>query len=1098
MLEAANLSSYANSGLQRGRHDLTWDGGRVELTESSPTVCVGICDDPLGLEDGSISDSMITASSTLNIRTTDNCQPYNARLNHVAADNETVGGWCPSDSDKERPWLQVDLLHQVQIEGVIIQGSPDPLNTPDWDDWVTEYQVQYSDSQTDWTYVSEPSSTTAQTFQGNTDLTTPVKSLFKKPIYARYIRIRPTAYHVWPSMRIELIGCRASIFQITGCSSNISCLADAKSRFISVSWPALNRSASHLVLQYASHEPGDLFPVGNITKVKHTTLSQGGKTRSCDFFVTVTGVNITCPENITVSANLNNFAYVFWSPPVLSFSGVDQSVTVISDHDQGQRFDIGTTLVTNRVLETESQCQFSVTVKDTNPPRFFPACPAYIFRLVDISIPSVSVSWSAFNASDSSPPLLWNSSHQPGDVFQTGEDTVVTYEVTDQEGNSAYCNFTVTVTGVEFQCPANITVATDTGINTTSVSWMQPKVTFNSMNGQASTTENGSGFYDDEDYNYDGGDGSSDNRIDGSDVYQRDNRETGVRLQSDHQPGDLFSIGATQVIYQVQETEIECRFHVIVEDDEPPKVSGCPDDVIIPVTSSSQLVTHSWIPPILTDNSGQDVRVTFNCLPTTFSECNRAGNGSFSVGDTTVRYTARDMSGNRNVCAFTVTVTVVNIVCPANITAFASAGSTTTSVSWSEPVVTGWKGETNFTSNYSPGMTLPIGTYRVSYQQWFAEDDLPLECFFFVVVEGQCPAHNTSDGLRWPAAVAGSVTKSVKRCALTTANAGQPVAVRNCLREKAPLYFRWEEYANQSCGEVEKEVTLENVVEVEVSKANAVEVAGFLASQTSKSSEDAQDFEAVSSILENIAEAGSGNVKVAELVLDTVSNVILTVGRTTDTESQPTKIDAKSSSAIVQSVEAQISLTLQQEGQISIRQDSIHVEAVSLDSTLATEGLSFVSVKQSTTLDPRQGPLAHTDVKTLHSTVIPKDLDVLASAQLPSNIIGLLQSPNANKTSGQLQASFLIYADDTLFQSASLRKYRGENNSTRKVAGSVVSLTVENVELINLTEPLVIAFKVISEITYQYKLVIKTEALETFSAFVTAKNGLVSDFRYKN
>ncbi|XP_022111721.1 hyalin-like, partial [Acanthaster planci] len=164
-------------------------------------------------------------------------------------------------------------------------------------------------------------------------------------------------------------------------------------------------------------------------------------------------VNIICPENITVSANLNNFAYVFWSPPVLSFSGVDQSVTVISDHDQGQRFDIGTTLVTNRILETESQCQFSVTVKD----------------------------------------------------------------------------------------------------------------------------------------------------------------------------------------------------------DEPPKVSGCPDDVIIPVTSSSQLVTHSWIPPILTDNSGQDVSVTFNCSPTTFSECNRAGNGSFAVGDTTVRYTARDMSENRNVCAFTVT-----------------------------------------------------------------------------------------------------------------------------------------------------------------------------------------------------------------------------------------------------------------------------------------------------------------------------------------------------------------------------------------------------------------------------------------------------------
>ncbi|XP_022088889.1 uncharacterized protein LOC110978300 isoform X3 [Acanthaster planci] len=779
---------------------------------------------------------------------------------------------------------------------------------------------------------------------------------------------------------------------------------------------------------------------------------------------------ITCPNSRTVETDPNqNFATVFLPDASASDNNGWVEITIevgSSTYHVNDRVTLETTnspyvlqYTARDVIDNTARCSMVITVIDTNPPRFFPDCPGNIFRLVNIGIQSVSVSWPAFNASDSSPPLLWNSSHQPGDVFQTGEITVVAYKVMDQKGNSAYCNFTVTVTGVDFQCPANITVATDPGISTTSVSWMQPKVTFNSMNGQASTTENGSGFYeDDEDYNYEGGDGSSGNRINGSVVYQRDNGETGVRLQSDHQPGDLFSIGATQVIYQVQETEIECRFHVIVGDDEPPKVSGCPDDVIIPVTSSSQLVTHSWIPPILTDNSGQDVSVTFNCLPTTFSECNRAGNGSFSVGDTTVRYTARDMSGNRNVCAFNVTVTEVNLVCPANITAFASPGSTTTSISWSEPVVSGWKGETNFTSNYSPGMTLPIGTYRVSYQQWFAAYDLLLECSFFVGVEGQCPASITSDRLRWPVAVAGSVAKSVKRCALKTANAGQPVALRNCSKEEAPLFFRWEEHANRSCGEVKTEVSLENVIEVEVSKGNAVEVAGFLASQTSKSSEDAQDIEAVSSILENIAKAGSGDTEVTELVLETVSNVILTVGTTIDSESQPAEIDAESSSAIVQSVEAQISLTLQQEGHVSIRQDSIHVEAVSMDPTLATEGLSFASVKQSTTPEPGQGLLAGTEVKTLNSTVIPKDLDVLASAQLPSNIIGLLQSHNDN-TSAELQASFLIYADDSLFQSASIRKYRGENNWTRKVAGAVVSLTVENVELVNLTEPLVVEFK---------------------------------------
>ena len=74
-------------------------------------------------------------------------------------------------------------------------------------------------------------------------------------------------------------------------------------------------------------------------------------------------------------------------------------------------------------------------------------------------------------------------------------------------------------------------------------------------------------------------------------------------------------------------------------------------------------------------------------------------------------------------------------------------------------------------------------------------------------------------------------------------------------------------------------------------------------------------------------------------------------------------------------------------------------------------------------------------------------------------------SSNTDNTSAQLQASFLIYADDTLFQSASTRKYRGDDNSTRKVAGSVVSLTVQNAQLVNLTEPIVIEFKVMDEMT---------------------------------
>ena len=57
------------------------------------------------------------------------------------------------------------------------------------------------------------------------------------------------------------------------------------------------------------------------------------------------------------------------------------------------------------------------------------------------------------------------------------------------------------------------------------------------------------------------------------------------------------------------------------------------------------------------------------------------------------------------------------------------------------------------------------------------------------------------------------------------------------------------------------------------------------------------------------------------------------------------------------------------------------------------------------------------------------------------------------EANASLKISFIVYADDTLFQT-------GVKNLTSKVAGSVVSLAVEGVELKNLPDPVVIDFKV--------------------------------------
>ena len=89
------------------------------------------------MEDGIIPDNRITASSEFSSK----YSPSKGRLNNN-------GYWAPG-LDKDL-WFQVDLQEQVQIEGVIIQGIINPNSKLQW---VTAYEVQYSDDEITWQYV---------------------------------------------------------------------------------------------------------------------------------------------------------------------------------------------------------------------------------------------------------------------------------------------------------------------------------------------------------------------------------------------------------------------------------------------------------------------------------------------------------------------------------------------------------------------------------------------------------------------------------------------------------------------------------------------------------------------------------------------------------------------------------------------------------------------------------------------------------------------------------------------------------------------------------------------------------------------------------
>ena len=131
-------------------------------------------------------------------------------------------------------------------------------------------------------------------------------------------------------------------------------------------------------------------------------------------------------------------------------------------------------------------------------------------------------------------------------------------------------------------------------------------------------------------------------------------------------------------------------------------------------------------------------------------------------------------------------------------------------------------------------------------------------------------------------------------------------------------------------------------------------------------------------------------------MLEAVNNVVLNNAFNPDSPD-----DDVSSSAIVQSVQTQVSLTLHQEGSISIKEDTVHVEAISRDPELASNGLIFASVRQETGQGqaPQEGTLDGTEVKTFDNTSdIPSDADILASIRLPGNIGDLLSSATGKYT----------------------------------------------------------------------------------------------------
>ena len=90
------------------------------------------CSMSLGIEDGRIPDSALTASTVYS----SSCAATLARLNLAAASGK-AGSWCAKKNDVNQ-WLQIDLGTPTTVTKVATQGRQDSGQ------WITSYSLSYS------------------------------------------------------------------------------------------------------------------------------------------------------------------------------------------------------------------------------------------------------------------------------------------------------------------------------------------------------------------------------------------------------------------------------------------------------------------------------------------------------------------------------------------------------------------------------------------------------------------------------------------------------------------------------------------------------------------------------------------------------------------------------------------------------------------------------------------------------------------------------------------------------------------------------------------------------------------------------------------
>ena len=403
---------------------------------------------------------------------------------------------------------------------------------------------------------------------------------------------------------------------------------------------------------------------------------------------------ISCPPDVTVNADLGQ----------CTASGVGLGVPTTSDNctvnpatnDAPATFPIGTTTVTWTVTDASGNratCTQRVIVVDNQAPTI--SCPGNVTVSTGPGRTTCDqvATWVAPTASDNCSGVSLSSTHNPGAVFPLGT-TTVTYTARDGAGNEATCTFTVTVVDSTpptiIGCPGNVAVSTGPGRTTCDqvATWVAPT--------------------------------ASDNC-------------SGVSLSSTHNPGAVFPLGTTTVTYTARDgagNTASCSFTVTVIDNTPPTISCPPNLTDVSTDPGKCYATNVALgTPTTSDNCG-GVLTVVNDAP-----------AQFPKGDTVVKWTVTDTSGNSATCQQTVTVKdheAPTISCPANITRRNDPGICQAYVTVPTPSTADNCGVASvindYTGNDDASAVYPVGTTTVT---WTVTDihGNTARCSFLVTIQ---------------------------------------------------------------------------------------------------------------------------------------------------------------------------------------------------------------------------------------------------------------------------------------------------------------------------------------------------------------------------